>query len=403
MARHDIQPGTLSGVLETRGGCLVPDVPPLPQLLPAPEADPVPGQSAVRVSDLLEKVLPPSVRFAYKCRSTLYLASRLVLNLASREDRWRSIQHVLRCAAPSVARWSAPSHSRRNRPSLPRRGGPHAAHLRHFGSGAAARFLTLNITLTRLLACGAAAFPALVIEDDAVLTLGSTRRCRLREPSLAAPASCSSASRGTTSADSSSCPKSSAPPAANGGTAVIGADWLRVGRPAATRAGAQLLVELMSAPQWVRSSAGSSAGRRRSPPIWCDGAPATEACAPRPHGERFLRHYGPDTCACRRFDKPDVWTAFTAARIAEPGAFVFFGADLRWGPTYKSIEKHRVGGGGILQCGLAIQARMGSDQRPDAKPRQPNWSRKAAGSASLPARARLRSGLRTRYLDGLVS
>ena len=49
------------------------------------------------------------------------------------------------------------------------REGPHAPHLRHFGSGAAARFLTLNITLTRLLARGAAAFPALIIEDDAVL------------------------------------------------------------------------------------------------------------------------------------------------------------------------------------------------------------------------------------------
>ena len=383
-------PGTLSGVLETRGGCLVPDVAPPPQLLPAPEADPVPGQSAVRVSDLLEKVLPPLGPIRVQVpQHVVPRFTCLVLNLASREDRWRSIQHVLRCAAPSVCRSveRAVALTPQSAEFTAAREGAHAAHLRHFGSGAAARFLTLNITLTRLLARGAAAFPALIIEDDAVLhprfdevlplawshrppragilQLGieGNDQCRLFElPEEFRPA---------------------------GGEWWNGGDWWQNGygwgEPAVayTRAGAQLLVELMSAPQWVRSSAEARApADGASPPIWCDGVPATEACAPRPHGERFLRHYGPDTCACRRFDKPDVWTAFTAAKIAEPGAFVFFAADLRWGPTYKSIEKHRVGGGGILQCGLAMQAQMGSDQRPDQK--RPN--RKAAGAARPPAR-----------------
>ena len=132
--------------------------------------------------------------------------------------------------------------------------GAHAAHLRHFGSGAAARFLTLNITLTRLLARGAAAFPALIIEDDAVLhprfdevlplawshrppragilQLGieGNDQCRLFElPEEFRPA---------------------------GGEWWNGGDWWQSGygwgEPAVayTRAGAQLLVELM----WAREA-----------------------------------------------------------------------------------------------------------------------------------------------------
>ena len=126
-------PGTLSGVLETRGGCWCPTCrrrlsccrprKPTPCLVRAQSGYPISWKgSATSRSDSRTSAAARCTSLHVPGAEPRLARGPLALDPAR-----------LRCAAPSVCRSvERASHSRRSRPSLPR-GAPHAAHLRHFG------------------------------------------------------------------------------------------------------------------------------------------------------------------------------------------------------------------------------------------------------------------------------
>ena len=104
---------------------LVPIVPPPPQLLPATAKRGRSRSSAVRVSDLLEKVLPPLGPIRVQVPQARCTSLHVPGGRTSPRARTAGVRSSTSSAAlrrRRAARWSAPSHSRRSRPSLPRRG-----------------------------------------------------------------------------------------------------------------------------------------------------------------------------------------------------------------------------------------------------------------------------------------